>query len=98
MTDAPEFEFTPILEADEEWPPIPIRKAVLTFMVHIPEATTLPEALDLAIHGIGRFGVEQHDIIIDDEENPGVRWLVRRGALYDLAALRGDDDDDATDG
>lgn len=74
----------PLVEADDEWPDIPLENATVTFGVGI-EANLLSEVFDLATVTIGRFGVDQLDVIIQDEDDPERRWMVREGALYDIS-------------
>lgn len=82
-----EFEnLLPLIPAGEEWPDIPIGEVAVTFAV-FPGGETLAEAVDLATVTVGRFGLDQLDVIIEDVDNPERRWMVREGVLYDLSPL-----------
>ncbi len=84
----------PIVADDDNWPPIEIENASIHFEVNVPDVRTLAEAVDLAIVKVGRYGLEPLNVIIQDDDNPARRWLMREGKLYDLLELRTAEDGD----
>lgn len=94
MTTLPNDLPEPIADVGDDWPPIPVSSARVTFSVTIPEVGTLPEVIDLAMVTIARFGLEPLDVYIEDADVPGRDWVVRQGVLYDMKEIReaaGDD-------
>lgn len=88
----------PMIDADEDIPPIEVNNALVTFMLRIDDVETLPEVIDLAMVNVARYGLENLDVYIEDADVPERRWLLRKGALFDLLALREPAGDDTTDG